>query len=387
MQLLRAYPARAAGGVVETQYLTIDDTGAIPTVLSQPTWLWGAEHGVNARHVAIGNEKIWGTVDPYSAPPALIGMDLVRLGLERGRDAADAIDVMTWLLERHGQGGIADSSANEPYWSSFLVVDPSSAWVLETCGRTWAARPVESGAAISNRLTIRTDWTRASSDVATGADFDSWRSPDAPTGHADRRLEASRAFLHSVSEDPGQARPAHAVAHLRDHGSGPWGIPGSPTLVSEPPQEVFLDGRGVTICMHIRGFQATTSSMVADLPEDLESPARIWAAPASPCASVYVPFVIPPPSHLDPAPMAPALSDEAIARRFSVLRQAVESTPGMLQRVRAGLDGLEATLWDEADGLGGDMSTWEGLADSASDRIVAALDALATGGVGVTAPA
>ncbi len=109
-QLLNAYPARAAGGSVETQYLTIDDTGAIPVVLSQPTWLWGAEHGVNACHVAIGNEKIWATADPYAAAPALIGMDLVRLGLERGRRADEAIDVMTSLLERHGQGGIADAT-------------------------------------------------------------------------------------------------------------------------------------------------------------------------------------------------------------------------------------------------------------------------------------
>ena len=229
-QLLNAYPARSAGGVLETQYLTIDDTGAIPAVLSQPTWLWGAEHGVNAFHVAIGNEKVWGTSDPYEADPGLIGMDLVRLGLERGRNADEAIDVMTSLLERHGQGGIADASTGEPYWSSFLVVDPVSAWVLETCGRTWAARPVEvgpanlrgaagaagaarlAGAAISNRITIRTDWTRASTDVAGGADFDQWRSPDAPTGHADRRLQSSRAYLDSAGGI--RSRAIHATPSL-----------------------------------------------------------------------------------------------------------------------------------------------------------------------------
>jgi secernin len=140
LQLVRSYPARNAGGALYTQYLTIEDTGAIPCVLSRPTWLWGAEHGVNAFHVAIGNEKIYATSDPYDAQPALIGMDLVRLGLERGRSAEEAIDVMTALLERHGQGGVADATTNEPYWSSFLVVDPTGAWVLETCARTWAAR-------------------------------------------------------------------------------------------------------------------------------------------------------------------------------------------------------------------------------------------------------
>src|ERR1700728_2351635 len=178
LQLVRSFPARNSGGLLDTQYLTIEDTGAIPCVLSQPTWLWGAEHGVNAFHVAIGNEKIYATSDPYEAQPALIGMDLVRLGLERGRSAEEAIDVMTELLERHGQGGVADATTGEPYWSSFLVVDPHGAWVLETCERTWAARRTESGGtAISNRLTIRGDWDRASSDVEKGADFDDWRQP------------------------------------------------------------------------------------------------------------------------------------------------------------------------------------------------------------------
>ncbi len=356
-------------------------------MLSQPNWIWGAEHGVNAFHVAIGNEKVWGTADPYDAAPALIGMDLVRLGLERGRNPEDAIDVMTSLLERHGQGGVADASTGEPYWSSFLVVGPSSAWVLETCGKTWAAKPVESRAAISNRLTIRTDWERASPDVTGGADFDGWRSPDAPTGHADVRLQASLKYLDSVSADPDHADSSETVGLLRDHGSGPWGVPGRPGRVCEPPEAVFSDGRGVTICMHVRGFQATTSSMVADLPEDLESPARAWAALGSPCASVYLPLVVPPPSHTDPAPLAWVLSDESIARRFSALRVAVEGTPGTLERVRTWLDPLEADLWAEAEGVGADMSAWETFVASAAVRTVAALDSLASGGMGVSPPA
>lgn len=313
---------------------------------------------------------------------------------------------MTSLLERHGQGGVADASTGEPYWSSFLVVDPVSAWVLETCGRTWAARPVEvgpanlggtagaagaarlAGAAISNRITIRTDWTRASTDVAGGADFDQWRSPDAPTGHADRRLQSSRAYLDSAGADPLKGDPRHAVAHLRDHGSGPWGMPGSQGPVFEPPEAAFLDGRGVTICMHVRGYQATTSSMVADLPEDPERPARVWAALASPCASVFVPFVVPPPAHDGPAPLPPVLSEEAAATRFSDLRQAVEDAPGVLHRVRAGLDAVESSLWEEGDvlgevsGMSRDMPDWEKFARSASDRVVATLVELAAGGLG-----
>lgn len=379
-QLVRSYPARRPGGVLETQYLTIGDTGAIPCVLSQPTWLWGAEHGVNAHHVAIGNEKIWGTSDPYEAEPALIGMDLVRLGLERGRSAEEAIDVMTELLERHGQGGVADTTTNEPYWSSFLVVDPHGAWVLETCAGTWAARRTSSGGtAISNRLTIRNDWDRASPDVKKGADFDGWRQPDAPTGHADKRLAASRAFLASVSDwESRSAGPTRAVSHLRDHGSGPWGVPGTRNEVADPPTAVAADGTGVTICMHLRGFQATTSSMVAELSEYIDRPARVWAALGSPCASVYVPFIVPPPSYRQPAPIAAVLADEVAAKRFADLRLLAEAIPSDLSRVRSGLDDLEAGLWEEAHGLADDPEAWERFACRASTQTTDTLNAIGT---------
>jgi secernin len=379
LQLVRSYPARNAGGVVDTQYLTIEDAGAIPCVLSQPTWLWGAEHGVNAFHVAIGNEKIFGTSDPYEAQPALIGMDLVRLGLERGRSADEAIDVMTALLERHGQGGVADATTKEPYWSSFLVVDPTGAWVLETCARTWAARRISSGGtAISNRITIRNDWDRASSDVAKGSDFDDWRQPDAQTGHADKRLAASIAFVASVSGSGGRGDPARAAALLRDHGSGPWGAPGSKGEVSEPPTVLAADGTGVTICMHLRKFQATTSAMVAELSSDLERPARVWAALGSPCASVYIPFIVPPASYRQPAPVAGVLSDEASARRFANLRSLAEAVPSQLSQVREGLDEVEAGLWEQADGLADDPETWEKFAFRASAATTGALNSMAS---------
>jgi hypothetical protein len=143
--------------------------------------------------------------------------------------------------------------------------------------------------------------------------------------------------------------------------------------------------------MHVRGFQATTSSMVADLPVDPERPARVWAALGSPCTSVFVPFVVPPPGYEGPAALPPLLSDDEVAKRFSALRGAVEDAPGVLERVRAGLDTTESELWAEADSLGYDMSGWEMFAGTASDRTVVALTGLAStglaSGLGTTAPA
>ena len=209
----------SAGCTLRTQYLTIGDTGAHATFLSCPTWLWGAEHGVNEHGVAIGNERVSTTHDAAAATPALIGMDLVRLGLERARSAAEAVEVMTGLLEACGQGGIADAAHAEAYDSSFLIADSTDAFVLETAGVEYAAAAFPAGTAISNRITLGTDWTDASAALAPGDDFGRFRDMDEDTRYADVRLTASRRFLASAA--PGGLTPAATAAHLRDHGTGP----------------------------------------------------------------------------------------------------------------------------------------------------------------------
>jgi dipeptidase len=332
--------ARPPGGKLRTQYLEIDDAGACALLGSRPTWLWGFEHGLNEHRVAIGNEKVWTVDDPHAAGPALIGMDLVRLGLERAATADDALDVMTSLIATHGQGGNGEKDPPDPYWSSFLVADAHRAWVLETSGCTWAARPVQDGAAISNRITLGTDWTRASSDVPAGADFDRWRNPRTPTGIADHRLGATR---QCVATGAHLLTPADVVATLRHHGERPWGAPGTdPADVSLPPTEVQDDWRGITVCMHVRDHQATTASMVAELPVDPGAPLRAWIALGSPCVSVYVPA-------FPPAAVTAELSDPGSWARFAALRDRVERDGSELEGIRAVLAPIEAELWEEAD--------------------------------------
>jgi secernin len=393
VQVVEAHARRGPGGSVRTQYLELPDVGATATVLSRPVWLWGAEHGVNEHGVAIGNEMVNTVDDPAAAPPALLGMDLVRLGLERATSAEAALDVITGLIESHGQGGIGDAVNGLAYWSSFLIADPASAFILETSGRTWAARPVEAGEAISNRLTLRRDWTVASPGVARGTDVDTWRDPSTPTGFADGRLAASRAFVASSlarrgGGGRGRVRSAGAraaVAHLRDHGSGPWGAPGESGPVPAAPTEVRADGAGVTVCMHIRDFEATTASMVAELPVDQDCPARAWAALGNPCASVFVPMLAPSPS---PSPSGARPSDmmerQSTARRFAALSRVAESDGASLAAVRAVLAPVEAALWEEADGLDHDSLRWHAFGSDAERQVIGALDTLARRGIGLS---
>ena len=377
-QVLEVLGRRTGRGHLRTTYAEVPDAPTNLVLGSRPTWMWGVEHGLNEHRLAVGNEKVWTTADPHAAPPALLGMDLVRLVLERARSAEQGVEALASLLAAHGQGGSGEQHADEPYWSSFLLVDPTGGWIVETSGRSWVAQPVGDGAAISNRLTLTTGWTRSSADVPAGADWDAWRSPDAPTGIADGRLAATRACVARGGDAVG---PAQAVAALRDHGSGPWGAPdGSGEQAPQPvPAGVDADWGGISVCMHIRDYQATTASLVADLSADPDAPLRAWASLGTPCTGVFLPVAVlgsvpdgRPGGHGDDDPVAvvpDALSDPEVWDGFRRLSRAVEAVGDAgaeaLAEVRSAFGFFEASAWAEADLL------WESEADPSRWRATA----------------
>jgi hypothetical protein len=254
-QVVERHEARTEASTATT-YLTIDPHAGPTTAFvgSRPEWMWGVEHGVNAAGVAIGNATIYTTLDPRGAPAGLTGMDLARLGLERATTAAAAVDVITRLLERHGQGGSGHAAADRPYWSSFLIADPRAAFVLETSGSAWEAMAVERVAATSNRTTLPS--------------FDAeHRHPRQPVERlVDPRLRASRAVL---ADEP--VTVDSLLAHLRSHAGGE---------------------DGWTICMHVEGVEATMASIVAELPEGAPPVAHLCAG--SPCTGTYDRVVVHP---------------------------------------------------------------------------------------------
>jgi hypothetical protein len=253
-QAIERHEPRRDVARLRTTHIEIDahPGETIGFVGSRPTWMWGVEHGVNDAGVAAGNETIYTSLDPRGFPPALTGMDLVRLALERATDATEAVDVIGTMIDRYGQGGTGHRDADRPYWSSFLVADPSTAFVIETSGRDRAVEQVDRTRAISNRTTI------PAFDAAH-------RHPRQPVAQlVDPRLDASRALLAHEPVTVDRLR-----RHLRSHVGG---------------------DEGWTVCMHVAGIEATTAALIADLPRGGRPIARLLLG--SPCASIFVPVLV-----------------------------------------------------------------------------------------------
>ncbi len=363
VQLVETYGRRPGGGALRAQYLDLFDLGAHALVGSRRIWQWGFEHGVNEFGVAIGKTDLDSEVpkeDPYSdssgngevsLPVGLIGTDLVRLGLERGRSSEEALQVITRLLEAHGQRGVNDRAAGAESNSGFLIADGKGAWVLETKGSTWAARRVGTSAAVSDRITMTTNWERSSSDVAGDTNLHSWRDPKTNTDSADVRLKSSRAFLSS-GRSGGILSPRDFVSHLRSHGGKTWGSPGSNAREIVDVHSIDAADLASSICMHDGADRTTNASIVAWLPGSAGEGVRAWIALGSPCCSVFFPVLV-------PGSVPFGLAMESTWRTFAALRDRVELQSGYLGQVRSTLGKVEDQLWREADNMPANPIRWQ----------------------------
>ncbi|NLB54139.1 MAG: peptidase U34, partial [Syntrophomonadaceae bacterium] len=161
------------GGKVKLTYIEIDQAEeTYEVLLLKPSWIWGCEMGCNEFGLNIGNEAVF-TREKYG-PDSLIGMDMVRLALERTRTSEEALDLMIGLLEQYGQGGNCGFEKPFTYHNSFLITDLNSAWVLETAGKYWAAEKVDDVRSISNGLTIGTKFDKAHPELITHAIEKKW---------------------------------------------------------------------------------------------------------------------------------------------------------------------------------------------------------------------
>ena len=174
------------------------------TVLgAQPEGCWGYTQGVNDQGVAAGCAALHNKI-PCSGP-GLLGTDLVRLILERGRTARQAVDLLIDLVGQHGQ---SEPLGNPPQGdSSFLIADAKEAFAVETAGRHWVYQEIREVRAAGNACIIRQDWNRISPGLSDYVIRQGWWPADGskldfagavtenPMGHASGLRRWGRATL------------------------------------------------------------------------------------------------------------------------------------------------------------------------------------------------
>ena len=263
------------------------------TLLCRPFWMWGAEMGVNDRGVVIGNEAIF-THEPLGKD-GLLGMDLVRLGLERGDTAEAAKNVICELIERHGQGGRCSyEKAGLSYHNSFLLADAGGAWVIEAAGQRVATRQITDGVyAISNSISLP--------ELAPRADrIRTW------VASASKRREQVRCLAADVDDIHG------AMNVLRDHGSD-----------DNLPRYSRHNGAMSAPCMHAGGWLAASQTVGSLVSELTDRGCQHWATgTAAPCLSVFRPVKLQNPRDIGTPIGTP---DESLWWRFESVHRALLS--------------------------------------------------------------
>ena len=263
------------------------------TLLCRPFWMWGAETGINEHGVVIGNEAIFAH-EPFEED-GLLGMDLVRLGLERGNTAKAAKDIICELIERHGQGGRCSyEKAGFSYHNSFLIADASEAWLVEAAGRHVASKQITDGVyAISNSISLPELASRS----------DKIRTWIASASNRRGRVQCLAADVNDVHS---------AMDVLRDHGSED-GL----------PRFSRHNGAMSAPCMHAGGWLAasqTVSSLVSELTPVVQ---QHWVTgTAAPCLSVFRPVSV---QQARDVGMPTGTPDESLWWRFEFVHRALLS--------------------------------------------------------------
>lgn len=296
-QPMKYFPAAdyPAGSEVECSFIKIPQARHTYACYgSQPHVFWGFEHGVNEHGVIIGNEQVSGREAPERRW-GLIGMDILRLALERADTAQKAVEVIADLLETFGTGGDPQTRIR-PFNSNYIIADAREQYLFESHQRSWAVKKIEDIGYLSNCYSIQEDYTRISSDavkeaetkgwINSGEAFNpakAWTVDDCLFGESEGFVRYAR--LDKLMKNRKPLTPKMMMNNLRDHYEGE--VLGS-TIFSPAAAKIPC------ICSHPGGVSGcvTAASSVTVLRKDVPDELKFtyWASMAPPCCSVFRPF-------------------------------------------------------------------------------------------------
>lgn len=281
-QNLEFYPGReySTGEELNCTYITIPQVKKTCSILiSKPFWMWGAEMGINEHGVVIGNEAIF--TNQKSEKPGLTGMDLLRLGLERGVSASAARDLIIELLEEFGQGGHCGYRFQLEYMNSYIIADSNAAFVLEIYGREWAWKEVTDYWNISNMISLESEFDSGSEKILNKIRNKKNSLKKELTGKlmtwaagGKKRAERGRLLLENFTEKPDLK---NWMKIFRDHDS------------EDSCNSIKI--HGPSICFHAAGKLFNRTQTVCSFIAVLKGNSRtiLTTGCSNPCISPYFP--------------------------------------------------------------------------------------------------
>lgn len=261
---------------------------------SRPHVFFGFEHGINEHGVMIGNEQVSGRELP-ERKWGLIGMDILRLALERADTASKAVEIMGNLLETIGTGG--DPSCRiSAFNSNYVIADAKEAYLFESHQRSWVAKKVNDVGYLSNCYSIQDDYDFIGKGTVEEAVSKGWAYPEkgfnaAKSWTADDCIFAESegfvryARLGKLMEKREPLTPKLMMNNLRDHYEDTFLANNiySPASAKIP-----------CICSHPGGVSgcATAASAVTVLRDDVPKELKFtyWGSMAPPCCSIFRPY-------------------------------------------------------------------------------------------------
>jgi secernin len=294
--LIQIEAADYSGGFSGTQFVDVPQAAhTYRHVGSKPYWCAGYEHGYNEHQVVIGNEALPSLL-LETTEPKLIGMEVLRLGLERSKSGEEAVDVITGLVSEFGQGKFSNSAGVRTYDNIFLIADPTSAYVVECVGHDWAVKQVENVTSISNVAQIGEDVDR----MSPGVKYQATKLGLSDMGFGDK-FAFSSVFADPANSLSGLARQCRSDAMLR-RGAGQLDVRSMIEVLTDhsngenPDEDHVVDVAGnLSICLHRTVGEskgASTASLVADLCATDERLPIYWTGLYSPCMTVFLPNFI-----------------------------------------------------------------------------------------------
>jgi len=244
--------------------------------ISRPWWIWGAEMGVNEYGLAIGNTAVF--TKERRMEKGILGMDMIRLALERKKSAKEALGFIIDIIEKHGQGGSGSYEHKFIYHNSFIIADPKNAYVLETADRHWVAKKIDKFYSISNALTIEDNWDMASDSILAlsrkNSNFSfAKKFSDLFYTHFAHGRERRNYTYQALARKEGEIDWRYIMSILRSHRD----------------RDDPLKGSMRDICMHYGGFarpSQTASSQISILGRDF----HLFTGESNPCLSIFKPF-------------------------------------------------------------------------------------------------